>query len=235
MKLPTPGVPAWHALAACLLLQAAPALALDFDAALALAEQQSPALQAQQAALSGQLSAQGAAAALPDPRLSVGIENLPISGPERGSLNRDSMTMQRLALMQEVPNRAKRAARSEGAAARAERERALLAVARLQLREALTRAWLAQRFVAQRQALLEELLAENQGLQSTLLARIAGGGAMPAELLMARQEALALADRRDELGRDAGQARAALRRLIGPRADEALDGEAPLARLRPEQ
>ncbi len=41
---------------------------------------------------------------------------------------------------------------------------------------------------------------------------------------MARQEALALADRGDELARDEARTRAALRRLVGPRADEPLRG-----------
>jgi outer membrane protein TolC len=41
---------------------------------------------------------------------------------------------------------------------------------------------------------------------------------------MARQEALALADRRDDLARDVAKARASLRRWVGERADEPLDG-----------
>ena len=49
---------------------------------------------------------------------------------------------------------------------------------------------------------------------------------MPAERTMARQEALALADRRDDAQRDVAKARAALRRWVGARADEALDGDA---------
>jgi len=57
--------------------------------------------------------------------------------------------------------------------------------------------------------------------------RIASGKAMPAERTMARQDALALADRRDDAQRDVAKARAALRRWVGPRADEALEGEPP--------
>ena len=49
---------------------------------------------------------------------------------DRFSLTRESMTMQRLALMQEVPNRAKRDAQIAGAEAKVERERATLAVQR---------------------------------------------------------------------------------------------------------
>lgn len=211
-----------------------PAQALTYAEALHLAEQQNPALRAQQASLDGAEAARGAAPALPDPRLSVGVENLPTSGPDRWSLTRDFMTMQRIALMQEVPNAAKRSARAEAAQARAERERALLAWQRLQLRQALGTAWTGVRAVEQRRALLQALVAENRHLQQTLPARIAGGSASAAELLMARQEALALADRLDELQRDADKARAALRRLVGASAEEALEGELPLPPLRPE-
>ncbi len=221
------GAAPWPSLPALALLAglAAPACALDYAEALRLAEQHSPALQAQQASVDGAEAARGAAAALPDPRLSLGVENLPTSGADRWSLTRDFMTMQRIALMQDVPNAAKRAARAEAAQARADRARALLVVQRLQLRQALQTAWLSVQTVAQRRAILQAQLQENQRLQQTLPARIAGGTAGAAELLMARQEALGLADRMDELQRDAQMARAALRRMIGARGDEPLDGE----------
>ncbi|TDP63092.1 TolC family protein [Roseateles toxinivorans] len=233
-------VPARHATAralrALLLLGAGASLAgaslaLGYAEALSLAERQNPALLAQQSSLDGALAAQGAAGALPDPRLSVGIENLPISGMDRWSLTRDFMTMRRVALMQEVPNRAKRDARSLGAQARAERERAVLIMQRLRLHQALSTAWLSVQSAERREAVLLELTAENQRLQQSMGARIAGGSVQAGELLTARQEALALSDRRDELKRDAAKARAALRRLVGAQADETLDGEPPLAQL----
>ena len=213
---------------------ATPALALNYAEALRLAELQNPALRAQQASVDGAEALRGAAASLPDPRLSVGVENLPTSGADRWSLTRDFMTMQRIALMQEVPNAAKRAARAEAAQARAERERALLAAQRLQLRQALQAAWIGVQATAQRREVLQALLLENQRLQQTLPARIAGGTVGAAELLTVRQEALGLADRMDELQRDAQRARAALHRLVGPRADEALEGELPLPAPQPE-
>jgi cobalt-zinc-cadmium efflux system outer membrane protein len=57
---------------------------------------------------------------------------------------------------------------------------------------------------------------------------------MPAERTMARQETLALADRRDDAQRDVAKARAALRRWVGARADEALEGEPPTLAIDPE-
>jgi outer membrane protein TolC len=164
---------------------------------------------------------------LPDPRLLVGVDNLPVTGPDRYSLTRDPGTMQRIGVMQEVPNRAKRDARSQLAQARTERDRRQLAAADLAVRREAMRAWVAVYFAQQRLAWLDRLQQENALLQQTLPPRIAAGQAPAAELTMARQEALAIADRHDELARDLTKARAGLRRLIGMRADEPLQGEPP--------
>ncbi len=219
----------------CVCMVAAPAAALTFNEALAIAEQQSPALQGQRAAISGAQAVGTAAGTLPDPRLIAGVENLPVSGPERFTLTRDFMTMKRIGLMQEVPNRAKREARVQVTQAKAKREEAMLVVARLQVRQALARAWAAVRFAGERQGVLKELVLENQRLQDTLSARIGAGSAPASDMLMARQESLGLADRRDDLSRDEAKARAALQRYVGARAGEMLEGDAPLSPRTAEQ
>ena len=211
------------ALALPLLAQAG----LSFDETTRLAREQAPSLLAQHNALAGAQAARISAATLPDPRLSVGIENLPISGADRFSLTRDFMTMQRIGVMQEVPNRAKREARAAGAQARVEREQAMLAVARLAVQREAALAWLGVYYAERRALQLIDLERENRVVQDTLNARIAAGSAMPAEHTMARQDALMLADRRDDAARDVAKARAALRRWVRVRADEALDGEPP--------
>ncbi len=213
------------------------AYALNFAEAREIAEQQSPRVSAQRLQIDAVESARKAAGTLPDPKLSVGLENFPISGMDRWSLTREPMTMQRLALMQEVPNQAKREAKVASAQARVERERAALVLQRLQIRQELGLAWIAAQAVEQRDQLLADLLDENQRLQDSLPARVAGGSAQAGDLLAAQQEALALADRRDDLQRDRAKARAMLRRWVGQRADEALQGGTdplirPVAQLR---
>jgi outer membrane protein TolC len=202
--------------------------ALGFDEATRIALEQAPALMAQQQALAGAQAAQPAAGALPDPKLTLGVDNLPLSGADRLSLTRDFMTMQRIGLMQDVPNAAKRLARGEGAQARIERERALLALAELAVRREAALAWLGVLFAERRAAGLAELELENRLQLDTLDARIANGKSMPVDRAMARQEALALADRRDDAQRDITKARTALRRWVGQRADEALADEPAL-------
>ena len=113
------------------MLASSGAYALSFAEAREIAEQQSPRVSAQRLQIDAVESARKAAGTLPDPKLSIGLENFPISGMDRWSLTREPMTGQRLALMQEVPNQAKRAAKVASSQARVERERAALVLQRL--------------------------------------------------------------------------------------------------------
>ena len=200
---------------------------LSHSDALRLALERSSMLQARRAATDGAAAAERSAAQLPDPRLSVGLDNLPINTADRFSLTRDFMTQRQIGWSQEMPNNAKRQARAEAAAARTARERAQFDTERFAVRRETSLAWIARYFAEQRLAALAALDAENDLLRGTVNARIAGGKAAPADALTARQEALALADRRGELERDLNKARAALRRWVGDAADEALLGEPP--------
>ncbi len=77
---------------------------LTFANALELAEQHSPALAAQTAGIAAARSMTRPAGTLPDPKLLLGVENVPVSGPDAGSLTDDGMTMQTFGLMHEFPN-----------------------------------------------------------------------------------------------------------------------------------
>jgi outer membrane protein TolC len=168
-----------------------------------------------------------AADALPDPKLFAGIDNLPINGPDRWSLERDFMTMQKIGLMQDVPNSAKLRARAEvadAAIARAEAEREVEAQ---KLRREAAMAWINRYYVEQRIALLDDLERENRTLAAAVLAQLAGGRGLPSDTVMPRQEAAQIADRRDDLARDLAKSKIELRRLVGPEGDEPLAGDPP--------
>ena len=205
-------------------VQASP---IGFEQALQLAEQRSAALAARQATSDGAHQARTAAGQLPDPKLAVGVENFPVSGPDRFSWNRESMTMRRVGVMQDVPNAAKRAAQREAAGAKAERERSMLETERLAVRREAALAWLSLHFAEKKLAAFGALELQNRLLQDTLAARVTSGAASPSEALMARQDALDLADRRDELLAGVEQARALLKRWTGDQPDLSADGEAP--------
>src|SRR5207253_1026208 len=88
--------------AACALALAQPAFAaLDFDLALALAQQRSRQLPAQDAAARSAREMAVAAGQLPDPVLKAGINNLPVNGADRFSVTNDFMTMRSIGVMQE--------------------------------------------------------------------------------------------------------------------------------------
>ncbi|HQR90189.1 MAG TPA: TolC family protein, partial [Caulobacter sp.] len=83
---------------------------LTYAAALQAAGQTSPTLQARGLQVESARAAARASGALPDPKLTAGIDNFPISGPPAGRFNGDSMTMARVGVMQDMPSGAKRSA-----------------------------------------------------------------------------------------------------------------------------
>ncbi|MDO9073566.1 MAG: TolC family protein [Rubrivivax sp.] len=214
---------AWAALPAA----GQPTTGLDFARAQQLALLRAPMLAARRAAVDAASQLRISAGELPDPKVSAGVDGLPISGPMRWQIAAEPMTQRSFAWMQDVPNAAKRAARRQGAEARTEREQALLTMEQLSVQRETAGAWLARWYAEQRLALFTGLEEENRLLRQTLDARVAAGSAMPADATMARQEALMLADRRDELVREQAQAQAALRRWLGDDASLPLAGPPP--------
>lgn len=114
----------------------AAAAPLTLEEALALAAQRSPSARAARAGVTSATEGARAAGQLPDPVLGIGIENLPVTGPDRFRPNADSMTMKRVGISQEWLSREKRAAREAAAVALVGREqvseREAIAEARLQ-------------------------------------------------------------------------------------------------------
>jgi outer membrane protein TolC len=144
------------------------------------------------------------------------------------------MTQRTIGWMQEVPNAAKRAARAQGAGARAEREQVLLEAERLGLQREVAAAWAARYYAERQLELFQTLESENRLLRETVSARVAAGKSMPADATMARQDAVMLADRRDELQRARTQAQATLKRWLGDDATQPLAGAPPSLALDPQ-
>ena len=81
---------------------------LTFDQALRLARDRSRQLVAQDYAAASAREMAVAAAQLPDPTLTAGINNLPINGPDAWSVTTDFMTMRSIGLSQELTREGKR-------------------------------------------------------------------------------------------------------------------------------
>jgi cobalt-zinc-cadmium efflux system outer membrane protein len=220
----------WSAAAALVaIVLALPSLAapLTLDEALRLAEDNAPSLTAQTAKLQAATSAAIPAGELPDPKLLLGVQNYPIGGPDRWSVDQDFMTMRMVGVMQEVPDRDKRRARIEVAEAAIDRATAERQVERLNVRQATALAWISSYSVERKQALFEDFFRENRLLADSVRAQIAGGRAQPVDAVTTKQEAALLEEQQDELVRLRSQARAALKRWIGPAANEPLAGSWP--------
>src|SRR5262245_34116884 len=95
------------------------AQSLSLEQALHADEAASPRLHAERALVRSADHQAARAGELPDPKLKLGIENLPVTGDDAFRYDRDFMTMRAIGLMQDFPNRTKREARG----ARAERAR----------------------------------------------------------------------------------------------------------------
>lgn len=110
------------ALAAAMLPALVVAAPLTLPQALDLAVQRSEATRSARAGVTSATEAARAAGQLPDPTLRAGIDNLPVTGGDRLSTTRDSMTMKRIGIGQEWVSGEKRAARQAAADAMVSRE-----------------------------------------------------------------------------------------------------------------
>ena len=214
-------------LAASVLALPSLAAALTLDEALQLAENNAPSLTAQDAKIQAASSAAIPAGELPDPKLLLGVQNYPIGGPDRWSIDQDFMTMQMVGVSQEMPSSAKRKARIEVADAAIERAAAERRVERLKVRQATALAWINSYSVERKDTLFQDLYKENRLLADTVRAQIAGGRAQPADAVTPKQEAAQLEEQQDDLIRQRAQARAALKRWIGPAANDKPVGSLP--------
>jgi len=91
--------------------------ALTLEQAVALGRERAPQLQAQTAAVESARAESIAAGRLPDPELLLALDNVPGTGADAWSLDRDIMTMRKVGVMQAFPNRAKRASQRTRAGA----------------------------------------------------------------------------------------------------------------------
>jgi outer membrane protein TolC len=202
--------------------QAGSSPALTLDRALQLAQQRSSQLVAQDAAAASARSMSVAAGRLPDPTLSVGLTNLPVTGPDQFSVARDFMTMRSIGVAQEFTRAAKREARAtrferEAQAAEASHE---LALANLQRDTAL--AWL-DRYYDER---VKELMTAQRGEAKLQIdaaeAAYRGARGSQADVFAARSALAQIEDRLAQSERDIATARTQLARWVGSTAEDPL-------------
>ncbi len=198
---------------------------MTFDQALALAGETAPSVRAAALRVDAARSASRSAGALPDPKLTLGIENVPISGPMAGRFGADEMTMASVGVMQDVPSGPARRAAVERAGAEIGMADAQAGLERRAVRLAVAQAWVDVYYAQARLAALDELektLTPILGSAPTAVTR----GARPAETIDPAEWLLAVADRRSALTADLARAKAALVRWTGD-PDASVSGEPP--------
>ena len=193
---------------------------LTFAAALDQATANAPSIRAGAAGVEAKRSAAIAAGQLPDPTLSIGIEDFPVSGPPAFSFTRDSMTVERIGIEQSFPNPSKRRAQTARGQADIGIAAGDLALETQSVRLATALAWIDLYYAQRRLGQLDRLTASLDDLQSTVSARLAAGSARPSQALEPAQLRAAVNDRRSELVAEVAKARARLARFTGdPQVD----------------
>lgn len=166
----------------------------------------------------------------PDPVLKVGVDNLPVSGPDRLSLGNDFMTMRRIGVSQELTRADKlhwRSARYqiEGDKALAQKDVTLAAIQR-----DTAIAWLEVFYTEQMAGAVSAQASVSRQEIEAAEAAYRGGRGNSADILAARAALLALDDRASEITRRQRAARTMLARWTGEETPVA--GEPDVDRIR---
>lgn len=208
------------ALAVAMLPALAVAASLTLTQALDLALQRSEATRSARAGVASASEAAHAAGQLPDPMLRAGVDNLPVTGADRFSTTRDSMTMKRIGIGQEWVSAEKRAARQAAADAMVSRQSISVQAAAAEVRLQTALAYLDAYFAGETlklTALSERHIREELEAAKARLSSSSGTG----------QEALAMASARGiaedesaEVRQLQSAARVSLERWVGVPADE---------------
>ena len=223
---------AWLLTVSALLAGAVHAAPLTYEAALKLADDTAPSLQARAADVRAARSSAIAAGRLPDPKFAFGVEGFPVSGPNAGHPERDDFSDVRVGLIQDVPNGARRrSARERAAADIGAAEVSHTATARdVRLNTAL--AWIDLYYAERRLAALGDIDQALAPLRSAAPSQVAAGTLRPAQTLEPEQLTAVLGDRRADLLAAVAKARAELVRWTGDVGPE-VSGEPPAYAIDP--
>ena len=197
-----------------------PALPLDEAVARAVATAPDVAVGVEAAAAMRDLAV--SAGRLPDPALIVGLEDVPVEGPDAWSTSADFMTMTNFGLMQEFPNRATRRLERERASAEVGVADAELSDIRLRVARETARAWIRSATIESALEALARLRPEVELGATAARAGVTAGRASTAEALAAEAAVVRLETRLIDFRGRVRQARADLAHWIGEEAERPL-------------
>lgn len=195
---------------------------LTLDAATRQAIEHAPLLDARRARSDAAREEAARAGALPDPQLTVGIDNLAVQGARAFTASGDDMTMRTVGITQALPSSGKRQALRAMGLANADLAASAETSADLSIRRQVADAWVAAWGAHHERLMLETLRQAWAQDVAVAQARLQGGAGSASDVLAARMEALDLENRIDDSTAREAQARAALVRWLGPSGDQPL-------------
>lgn len=168
--------------------------ALTLDEAIRLAVSASASAKASRASVDASTQAAARADQLPDPMLKVGIDNLPVTGPDKFSPTADFMTMRRIGVEQKWVSRDKRQARLARAQRAVEANEGAFLEKVASVREETGKAWLVVLY--RQRALRLAKLIENEMQQDlgAVAAAHRGAKASASDVVQARMELIQSTD-----------------------------------------
>ncbi len=208
------------AVAMAMLPALASAASLTLDQAIDLALARSEATRSARAGLASASEAARAAGQLPDPTLRAGVDNLPVTGADRLSTARDSMTMKRIGVSQEWVSTKKRALRQAAADALTGREAVTAEAAAAEVRLQTALAYIEAYFAGE---MLELATASAHHLHEEFVAataRLASSAGSSQEVLAASSAQGMADDEAAEVLQQRSAARVSLERWTGAPANE---------------
>ena len=194
------------------------------EAPLTLAEAQRRAIErsrqipAQDAAITASREMAAAAGQLPDPVLKLGIDNLPINGPDQFSLTSDFMTMRRIGVMQEITRSEKRQLRAQRFEREAEKSLAERDAVIAAIRRDTALAWLDCYYAEALAAVIAQQAAQAKLEIVAAEGAYRAGRGSQADVFAAHGAQVGFEDMASEIGRRIRTARTALARWIGDTA-----------------
>jgi cobalt-zinc-cadmium efflux system outer membrane protein len=200
---------------------------LRLEDAVRLAVERAPAISARQSQTEAAREEARRAGALPDPKLTFGIDNLPVTGTDAFNTGADFMTMKRIGLMQEFPASAKRRARQSLADRTVEQTEALTLADQLQVQRDAATAWVTL-WAAQRELdALQDLRKQSALAVRLAKARLAGGAGTAVDAMATQAAALELENRIETAIAGVEGAQAMLGRWLGGAPTELKTGDSP--------
>ena len=201
---------------------------LTFDAAIARALERAPQMEAQRAALESAQALETSAGRLPDPAMLIGVDNIPLSGPDAFSTTSDMMSMTKIGLMQSFPSGSQRKGERSRASAEVTLAQAELTETRAEVARQTAVAWL--RFASARETRqrLEAIEGDLRLGADAARASLRAGRGSATDALEAEAAVAALKSRLLQLRGDEKRSEAELARWIGP---EAIAAPGPLPSL----